>query len=1251
MRHVGRVIWTLGLTVVLWGCAEEDAETLQPEPTEKPEVARLASAVAGSGDGTEVVRVRSSKSGAFAPLRVNGIIREGDEMAVAPGGSALVTLIGGTRLSCRDGTALRFSTAGRVVIRSGAIWVEDRAPGPARPFGIDTPAGAVLTSGAVAAAERLADGIKLSVISGTATIQGAQGPRPVPGGQGALLKDDGTVEMRPVENAAALVAWTRNLREMSAPSIDPIRAAFPRPDGLGSLTAKAPGTRAPLPFHILSQEVDVMIQDNIARTTVEQRFQNPTAQVVEATYKFPIPGGAVLTRYDMEVKGKMMKGEIVERSRGRRIMKQIIHEYLDRLRDPALVEWESGSTFKTRIFPIQPKEKKRIVLSYLQPLAGGAGDYLYTLPTAPAGASSPQIPDFSLNVVVNGGSGRPQVSVPLFDAQVVDGADGARVIYHAKPFAPKTDLAVRVRYTHVPEARIAVSSGDQPLKKPALLPPPATAPPALAAGDERFFLMTLEPELPAVTGGTEGADWILLVDTSLSRTPVDQGVQAALVDSLLGAMGYGDRFRLLAYDWTARALQPDWRTADDGARRDAVTFLNGQGLAGATNLADALKAASEGVVPARATRILLIGDGSATLGERRPAVLGELAARYFNDPKVSVHAIGVGAGMDEIALREITRRCRGRILRVSTGEDLLAAAVRIVTGLRAPLLENPILTFSDPAVADVVPAALSPIAPGEELVVTGRLGRLSALTARLEGTYGGMPWSKEYRFSLEGAGNNGFIPKLWAAGKIDALTLDDSPEGARRTVSLSKKHGVPSRLTSFIVLENDAMYRELRVAQTAEQTDWEPGEGPVYREAEGDDDVPDALSEAGEPALKIADEEISALAGPGAGVSSGAPARRAKASAPAMEQKKTLAPPNAKTDDGWGPVPSFPAAYSIKEPWYRPVCRSEYRYDVEIWKRPLAETPSRLAQLQELFAALSQSPLSRNARRKHLGLLMRLGRTREGLTVADQWLAIERTDPDALRAKGDLQRLTGDLDGAVRTLSGMLDVQPEDAKIAEYLATLLESRGRSGDAYPFRSTLSVLKPRSWELKGERALAAARAGRMDEAAWMVVELCEARPDGSIHLKPGVKLSAPLKGKVFHLAAEGRLPDESPPSLQAAESARFSIALTWQGPGDLDLVVTLSPHRALGGENDDYQMLTSSNGLEGERFYGNQTAPGNYTLSAVCARPAGCAGISGQLKVRVRGKSQTLPFTIEDTGGRELALIRVERRPSRCAYLRY
>ena len=85
---------------------------------------------------------------------------------------------------------------------------------------------------------------------------------------------------------------------------------------------------------------------------------------LEGTFRFPLPEGASLVGLAMEIDGKMMEGELVESDKARKTYETIV----DEMRDPALLEWEHGTTFKLRVFPIEPHEDKRIVIRYVAPL-------------------------------------------------------------------------------------------------------------------------------------------------------------------------------------------------------------------------------------------------------------------------------------------------------------------------------------------------------------------------------------------------------------------------------------------------------------------------------------------------------------------------------------------------------------------------------------------------------------------------------------------------------------------------------------------------------------------------------------------------------------------------------------------------------------------------------------------------------------------------------------------------------------------
>ncbi len=143
--------------------------------------------------------------------------------------------------------------------------------------------------------------------------------------------------------------------------------------------------------------VDVHIEDGFARTSIDQTYFNHTWNRLEGTFHFPLPTDASLSRLAMYVNGKLMEGGMAERQHARNTFEQIVHK----MQDPALLEWVDGSTFKMRVFPLEPRQEKRIVLSYSQRLNAEEGQHSYRFP---AGHTMDAVREWSAHVRVSGGA-------------------------------------------------------------------------------------------------------------------------------------------------------------------------------------------------------------------------------------------------------------------------------------------------------------------------------------------------------------------------------------------------------------------------------------------------------------------------------------------------------------------------------------------------------------------------------------------------------------------------------------------------------------------------------------------------------------------------------------------------------------------------------------------------------------------------------------------------------------------------------
>ena len=58
------------------------------------------------------------------------------------------------------------------------------------------------------------------------------------------------------------------------------------------------------------------MNDLVAVTTVDEEFYNPNRERLEGTYIFPLPEGAHIDRFSMDIGGKMMDAELLPGGQG-----------------------------------------------------------------------------------------------------------------------------------------------------------------------------------------------------------------------------------------------------------------------------------------------------------------------------------------------------------------------------------------------------------------------------------------------------------------------------------------------------------------------------------------------------------------------------------------------------------------------------------------------------------------------------------------------------------------------------------------------------------------------------------------------------------------------------------------------------------------------------------------------------------------------------------------------------------------------
>src|SRR5881394_2580124 len=193
------------------------------------------------------------------------------------------------------------------------------------------------------------------------------------------------------------------------------------------------------PLEVTSHHVEVKIDGQVAITSIDQEFYNPNPQRLEGTYLFPVPKGAHIDKFTMDIGGKQMEAELLPADKARQIYEDIVRK----MKDPALMEYAGQDVFKVRVFPIEPNSKKRITLSYTQVLKADSGLVSYVYPLNTEKFSAKPVKDVSVKVELD--SKRPLKTIysPSHAVEIKrDGANRATVGYEARDVTRDRDFAL-----------------------------------------------------------------------------------------------------------------------------------------------------------------------------------------------------------------------------------------------------------------------------------------------------------------------------------------------------------------------------------------------------------------------------------------------------------------------------------------------------------------------------------------------------------------------------------------------------------------------------------------------------------------------------------------------------------------------------------------------------------------------------------------------------------------------------------------
>jgi Ca-activated chloride channel family protein len=582
----------------------------------------------------------------------------------------------------------------------------------------------------------------------------------------------------------------RNLMRIGAAALMLVAAAAVEARAAGLLVPK---DEAVPPLAVKYLRVDTSIIDQAATTRVTQEFQNATPSDLECTFVFPVPKGAAIRDFAMWVGGKRVQGELLEKDRAREVYEQIVR----RARDPGLLEYLDGSVLRMRIYPVPAKGTQKVEVEYteLVPMDEGLAEYRF--PMRVGDKASRTLEDLTLAVRIRSKVPIKSVYSPTHDLGVTRPSDHEAVA-GTEMKAAALDRDFHLFYT--------VGEQDVGLNLMTWRPDPR---------QPGMFLALVSPRSEGEDRRRVPRDVAFVLDTSGSMKEEAKILQArAALAFCIDKLARDDRFAILPFSTAVQAFADGWTEASDRNRKKAREWIDALEAGGGTNLSDALERVfALGFDEKRPAMILLLTDGRPTVNTTDLEALAKIVKEH-NRRNLRIFTFGVGDDVNTHLLDRMTEDTGGVPEYVRQGEAIDGKVTRLFAKMSHPVLTDLAIEIPGVRVTEMYPQRLPDLFRGAQVVIAGAYTGAGDSIIRLTGRTA----DKRETFTYEGTfpektTERPFVGSIFAHRKIgfllDQIRLHgESKELRDEVVRLSLAHGIETPYTSYLVLENEAQYKQ-----------------------------------------------------------------------------------------------------------------------------------------------------------------------------------------------------------------------------------------------------------------------------------------------------------------------------------------------------------------------------------------------------------------------------------------------------------
>ncbi len=511
---------------------------------------------------------------------------------------------------------------------------------------------------------------------------------------------------------------------------------------------------------ITKVEVESQVVGFLAETKMTLTFHNPFRRQLAGQLYFPLPAGATVSGYALDVNGKMVDGVVVEKEKARVVFEKEVRKGVD----PGLVEWVRGNKFKTRVYPIPARGSRTISVSYVSDLSADTQGWSLPIPLTFPG----KIKDFSLRLSVVGAQAAPSVSGPG-TGKMRFKKEGEHYRAQAQVRNQKITGMLKLRIPATPAPQVLLEKNPD--------------------GEIHFCIIDFPPPPPskASIGKSAFSRLAIVWDASGSRADVDHQRELDILRRFFAQ----HRDRPLTVDLILvrnTAGAPQRFVVNKGDASALLKSLAGVVYDGGTQLGTFTALPKE----LQPEFMLLFSDGISNFGRAWPKKL-----------TVPVFALGMEPAANHLFLQRLAQATGGAYFNLSRMKD-----EAIVAGIgHAPF--SFLSAKVTGTVSDLSPAIAQPVSG--RFTLSGKLiGKQAQLKLRY-GSGGEIQSQSEFQLDSAKAVSGNLLARFWAQQKVMELAAFPR-RNQKQLVELGRRYSLVTPGTSLMVLERLDQYVAHQIA-------------------------------------------------------------------------------------------------------------------------------------------------------------------------------------------------------------------------------------------------------------------------------------------------------------------------------------------------------------------------------------------------------------------------------------------------------